>query len=64
MSPLMNMVLTLLIAQSVRTQHLIFHGTSVVILPPDGDTSPKNSDFLTSNFFSYSAPEGYVSYGW
>lgn len=64
MPPLMNLVLTLLIAQSAGAQHLVFHGTSVVILPPDGDTSLKNSGFLTSNFFSYAAPEGYVSYGW
>ncbi|KAF1846588.1 uncharacterized protein K460DRAFT_395950 [Cucurbitaria berberidis CBS 394.84] len=42
----------------------IFHGTSVIIQPSTGATSPANSTITTANFFCYMTNQGYISFGW
>ena len=45
-------------------QPILFHGTSVVLLPSNENSSPANSTVLAANFFCYLADEGYFSFGW
>lgn len=45
-------------------QPVLFHGTSIVILPTNGTSSPANSTLKAANFYCYMADQGYFSFGW
>ncbi|KAH6628921.1 hypothetical protein F5144DRAFT_328973 [Chaetomium tenue] len=45
-------------------QPVLFHGTSIVILPANGTSSPANSTLKAANFYCYMADQGYFSFGW
>jgi len=51
------------------TQPVLFHGTSLVILPPtvlgNGEFGRiADSTVLAANFFCYMVDNGYLSFGW
>ncbi|KAK3290155.1 uncharacterized protein B0H64DRAFT_453125 [Chaetomium fimeti] len=45
-------------------QPVLFHGTSVVILPSNGTSSPSKSTLKAANFYCYMTDQGYFSFGW
>ncbi|KAK4098327.1 hypothetical protein N658DRAFT_225247 [Parathielavia hyrcaniae] len=45
-------------------QPVLFHGTSVIIIPSNETSSPANSTLLAANFFCYMGDQGYFSFGW
>jgi hypothetical protein len=59
-------LLTALLAAVLTSAQLnaIFHGTSIVIQADRNNPYPGNSTFIASNFFAYSTPAGYLSFGW
>lgn len=43
---------------------VLFHGTSIVIIPSSETSSPANSTLRAANFYCYMADQGYFSFGW
>jgi hypothetical protein len=48
----------------LAAQPVLFHGTSVVIIPSNETSAPGNSTILAANFFCYMGEKGYFSFGW
>ncbi|THV49682.1 hypothetical protein BGAL_0184g00240 [Botrytis galanthina] len=54
----------LLVGTAATAQSVLFHGTSVVIIPSNQTSAPGNSTLLAANFFCYMGTRGYFSFGW
>jgi hypothetical protein len=57
-------LISYLIGIALAVEPILFHGTSVVIIPSNETSAPENSTVLAANFFCYMGDKGYFSFGW